>query len=486
MIRPWLAIVFGLCLVFTPSFQLMAQDDAAQGDAAQEESAQDDGDASTGEATDDDLWLTDMAKAKELATAEGKDLLVNFTGSDWCVWCIKLEEEVFDKSEFKDSIADRFVLVKLDFPRDKSGIPEETQKQNDEWKLKLEVGGFPSIFLLDNEGRPFAKTGYQEGGPEPYLTHLDGLREVRVKRDDLLAKAADAEGQAKAKLIDEALTLIDEGLVTTHYESLIKEIVELDSEDEAGLRTKYFAAQDAEARKRILSRIALAAQTQSPALAIKIIDDALGEMKMPPEMKVEALQTKLRLLRAYGNQLGVTALLDEMIELEGIPNATRQKLVVQKIYAMVGAGQHDESLELLDEMIASSIDNLYLCVAKGELLDRLGKHEMSLEAYDEAIKGAVNDPDLATEIYISKSDVLASLGKFEDAYAMLDRIVANPKTPQYLKPDLLIQKALLLRETGDTEKAELAEYQAVDLTESPEERADLLKLIEQIRKDGGN
>ena len=78
-----------------------------------------------------DEWMTDFEAAKQKAAAENKDLLVNFTGSDWCSWCIKLVDEVFKHDAFKKGVADNFVLVELDFPQDKSKLDESTQTQNE-------------------------------------------------------------------------------------------------------------------------------------------------------------------------------------------------------------------------------------------------------------------------------------------------------------------------------------------------------------------
>ena len=70
-----------------------------------------------------DEWMTDFEAAKKKAAAENKDLLVDFTGSDWCGWCIKLVDEVFKHDSFKKGVADKFVLVELDFPKK----PENTK-----------------------------------------------------------------------------------------------------------------------------------------------------------------------------------------------------------------------------------------------------------------------------------------------------------------------------------------------------------------------
>ena len=114
-------------------------------------------------------WSSDFEAAKKQAAESKKDLLIDFTGSDWCGWCIKLNDEVFKHDAFKAGVKDSFVLVELDFPKDKSKLSEETQKQNKELGEKYAVQGYPTILLCDADGRPYAATGYQKGGPEKYV-----------------------------------------------------------------------------------------------------------------------------------------------------------------------------------------------------------------------------------------------------------------------------------------------------------------------------
>src|SRR5215472_19230341 len=92
-------------------------------------------------------WLRDYSKAQEQAKANHKLLLLNFTGSDWCGWCIKFDKEVLSQPQFKNFAHDNLVLVELDFPRKKSQ-PTELQKQNRELAQQYEVFGFPTIIVL--------------------------------------------------------------------------------------------------------------------------------------------------------------------------------------------------------------------------------------------------------------------------------------------------------------------------------------------------
>ena len=122
-----------------------------------------------------DGWMTDFEKAKAKAKAENKHVLIDFSGSDWCGWCIKLDKEVFSQKPFQEYAKDNLVLMLADFPNDKSKLSEEVQKQNDQLKKEFSISGFPTVFLLSPDGKTVAKTGYQAGGPEKYVEHIKQL-----------------------------------------------------------------------------------------------------------------------------------------------------------------------------------------------------------------------------------------------------------------------------------------------------------------------
>ena len=151
-------------------------------------------------------WITDFDAAKKSASESKKDLLIDFTGSDWCGWCIKLNDEVFKQDAFKAGVKDSFVLVEIDFPRDKAKLSEETRKKNTELGDKYAVQGYPTILLCDAEGKPYAATGYQKGGPEKYVEHLNELRKNKAKRDEA-ARVTATLAATKARAQDLAAAL---------------------------------------------------------------------------------------------------------------------------------------------------------------------------------------------------------------------------------------------------------------------------------------
>lgn len=120
-------------------------------------------------------WLTDPKQAQEQAKADKKLVLVDFTGSDWCGWCIKLDREVFSKPEFQEYASKNLVLLEIDFPKGKQLSPAE-QSRNSELAQKYAVQGFPTIVVLDGEGKQVGEIGYTPGGPAAFIAELNKLR----------------------------------------------------------------------------------------------------------------------------------------------------------------------------------------------------------------------------------------------------------------------------------------------------------------------
>jgi len=122
----------------------------------------------------DDSWKTDFETALINAKEQNKHVLINFTGSDWCGWCIKLENEVFSQDAFKQFAESNLVLVETDFPNSKE-LPEALRAQNEALLKKYNVSGFPTILILSPDNEIVAKTGYREGGAEEYVKHIQEL-----------------------------------------------------------------------------------------------------------------------------------------------------------------------------------------------------------------------------------------------------------------------------------------------------------------------
>ncbi|MCO6162080.1 thioredoxin family protein [Flavobacterium sp. NRK F7] len=127
-------------------------------------------------------WHTDMAKASELSLKKKKPMLLFFTGSDWCGWCIRLQKEVLQTPEFAKWAKKNVILVELDFPK-RTPQDENLRAQNQNLQQMFGIRGYPTIWFVSpektKEGKMNLKglgsTGYVAGGPTKWL---DGASKI--------------------------------------------------------------------------------------------------------------------------------------------------------------------------------------------------------------------------------------------------------------------------------------------------------------------
>ena len=119
-------------------------------------------------------WTEDYAKALEQAKTEHKQVLLDFTGSDWCGWCKKLDAEVFSTPKFQEYASKHLVLVQVDFPKQKQ-LSAEVKAQNDKLAKQHKVQGYPTIIVLDTHGKKVGELSYMPGGPDAFIAALKKL-----------------------------------------------------------------------------------------------------------------------------------------------------------------------------------------------------------------------------------------------------------------------------------------------------------------------
>ncbi len=120
------------------------------------------------------VWNNNLEKAVEIAKKQNKAVLINFSGSDWCKWCKKLDAEVFSQNEFIKYAKKNLVLVKIDFPQYTQQDPK-VQSYNREVAQMFKVQGFPTVVVIDKNQKLAAYTGYQEGGAGNYVKYLKSV-----------------------------------------------------------------------------------------------------------------------------------------------------------------------------------------------------------------------------------------------------------------------------------------------------------------------
>ena len=129
----------------------------------------------TGTALADEGWLTNMEKAQVIAKKEGKMVLVDFTGSDWCPPCIALHSKVLATKEFKSYAKKNLVLVEIDFPRLKE-ISKEQKAYNQAQAKKYGLRGVPMVLVFDSKGKQVHKeVGFRGQSPAAYINKLKTL-----------------------------------------------------------------------------------------------------------------------------------------------------------------------------------------------------------------------------------------------------------------------------------------------------------------------
>ena len=263
-------------------------------------------------------WSSDFEVAKKEAAESKKDLLIDFTGSDWCGWCIKLNKEVFSQDPFKAGVKDKFVLVELDYPKDKSKLSAATLKQNEELAQKYPVGGFPTILLTDAEGKPFASTGYQAGGPEAYVKHLDELRAKKAERDKSFAAAAKLSGVEKAKALVAALAAmgLEDKMISNFYGDVAEQIKAADPKDETGF---------------------------GKASAVKA--------------RLAAIQGELQVCAQKSDHDGALAVMEKALKEGGFDTEETQKMMMTRAMIFGKLKKFDEALKAMDEAKAFAPDS---------------------------------------------------------------------------------------------------------------------------------
>ena len=284
-------------------------------------------------------WSSDFAAAKKEAAVSKKDLLIDFTGSDWCGWCIKLNKEVFSQEPFKVGVKDKFVLVELDYPQDKSKLSAETIKQNEELQKKYPVQGFPTILLTDTDGKPYATTGYQAGGPEAYVKHLDELRAKKLVRDESFATAAKAVGVEKAKALVAALAAmgLEDAMIAEFYGDVAEQIKTADPKDETGFAKKSAA-----------------------------------------KARLATFQSELEACGQKDDHEGALALVDKAVKEGGFSTEDTQQIMLTRAMIFNQQKKFDQALKALDEAKAFAPDS--------EMAARMGDIKTRIETGKKAEK----------------------------------------------------------------------------------------------------
>lgn len=152
-------------------------------------------------------WFTNYDEALSQARASHKPILLLFTGSDWCSWCIKLENEVLSTPDFAAVVGDRFVFFKADFPLNKTISPQLTAN-NKALQKRFNVHGYPSIVLIEPENeRQIGTAGYEAGGGQKYGLYLLRMVESNASHNQKMSLLDEQSGAELKRLYEHATKL---------------------------------------------------------------------------------------------------------------------------------------------------------------------------------------------------------------------------------------------------------------------------------------
>lgn len=187
-----------------------------------------------------DAWLEDFDAAKKASAASGKPILVDITGSDWCPPCQQMEAEVFGRAEFQKVAPDRYVLLRLDFPRN-TAQSEKLRVQNQKLADRYPFEGFPTFLLMDAQGTLYGQhTGYVAGGVQGFFQMTTGLDGQKAKLMGLVEAAKKSTpGVDRARAQDALFRQAEVWGLTAQYGDLPLKIVQEDKDGAAGLKGRY-------------------------------------------------------------------------------------------------------------------------------------------------------------------------------------------------------------------------------------------------------
>ena len=273
---------------------------------------------------EESLWQTDFAAAKAKAKAEDKLLLVDFTGSDWCGWCKRLVAEVFSKDAFKTEVPKKFVLVELDFPTPAKKQSAELKKQNRELAAKYKIQGYPTILVMDAEGKVVAKTGYREGGPKKYVEHLTEFIDAYGDVLKMTKELDKLQGLDRAKQLDKIADVYTDKLDNGDSNEVLamsKEIVALDPDNKTGLKPKHqfnLVTTEFDDLREKMKFVEALACLKKGVKEIKTAPEAdkLADLVKQIQPMAEAQETVIKLKPELENAKGIdrAKILDKLVE----------------------------------------------------------------------------------------------------------------------------------------------------------------------------
>lgn len=232
-------------------------------------------------------WLTNVEVAQKLAAEQGKAVLVDFTGTDWCVYCREMHAKVLDTPEFEAYAAPKFICVEMDLPH-KPLLPKEQLEYNRGIVKRYGVTGYPTLLVLNPAGEV---TGGFIGG-KAELGYVREQLDTALENAKNLPRLAELTGEERVRALQNLYVTFRglEKLGTSHvYRKLL---LEADTEDVTGIQTEERSFRRLEEYR---SRLHAAADEQGE---LAVIEEGLAA-ESSPEIRVELLNRKVQIMQRH-------------------------------------------------------------------------------------------------------------------------------------------------------------------------------------------
>lgn len=180
-----------------------------------------------------DYWLTDFSAAQAQAQKENKPIVLSFTGSDWCSWCILMRRQVLDTPDFYSYARDKFVLMEVDLPRNSSGMPPQQLRNNHELAQRYKVSTFPTVLIITADGT--LAGGFTGGRTD--LPAVTQPLDLALTNAALLQQATSQQGIKKAQTLHTFYQNLPAAFQRDRHK-LRHEIADLDPKNITGIHTE--------------------------------------------------------------------------------------------------------------------------------------------------------------------------------------------------------------------------------------------------------
>lgn len=273
-------------------------------------------------------WGTDLPQGLATAAAEGRPVLVEFTGSDWCPPCMIVRSKYLPTKEFKDFVEkNKLVLVELDYPQGANKVSPEVRRERDKIATAYQINAFPTMLVLDAQGRPYAKVEGAATSAQAYVARLQAAMEQKSEIESKLAAAEGLSGTALAHALAAVFRLMPDNIQALHAE-IEDKIIQNDPADETGIRKAK----------------------EENALCMKLfaeLDQTINE-KLKGETGATQQEMMLRRMRIVQEELLA------MLGREGLPPMAVQRFCGVLAQSYMAEKRVDEAITYMEKAIAAA------------------------------------------------------------------------------------------------------------------------------------